>query len=99
MYDVASLIQEMDDFELVKETYTKTLKTEIAYRGEEVTEKDCLIDTIKTAQSIASHGKFEREEYMNLLEGAHGLGSFIFSENFNPEVAVNLKNITEFHRL
>ena len=87
MYDVASLIQEMDDFELVKETYTKTLKTEIAYRGEEVTEKDCLIDTIKTAQSIASHGKFEGEEYMNLLEGAHGLGSFIFSENFNPEVA------------
>ena len=24
---------------------------------------------------------------MNLQEGARGLGSFIFSENFNPEVA------------
>lgn len=87
MYDVASLIQEMNDFELVKETYSKTLKTEIAYRGEELTEKDCLIDTIRTAQSIASHGKLNGDEYMNLQEGARGLGSFIFSENFNPEVA------------
>ena len=42
---------------------------------------------MKTAQSIASHGKLEGEEYMNLLEGTRGLGSFIFSENFNPEVA------------
>lgn len=87
MYDVASLIQEMDDFELVKETYSKTLKTEIAYRGEYLTEKDCLIDTIRTAQSIASHGKLNGDDYMNLQEGARGLGSFIFSENFNPEVA------------
>lgn len=87
MYDVASLIQEMDDFELVKKTYSNTLKTEIAYRGETLTEKDCLIDTIKTAQSISSHGKLEGDEYINLQEGARGLGSFIFSENFNPEVA------------
>ena len=87
MYDVASLIQEMNDFELVKKTYYNTLKTEIAYRGEPLTEQDCLIDTIKTAQSIASHGKLEGEEYLNLQEGARGLGSFIFSENFNPEVA------------
>lgn len=87
MYDVASLIQEMDDFELVKRTYSNTLKTEIAYRGEKLTERDCLIDTIKTAQSIASHGKLEGDEYLSLQEGARGLGSFIFSENFNPEVA------------
>lgn len=87
MYDVASLIQEMDDFELVKKTYSNTLKTEIAYRGEPLTEQNCLIDTIKTAQSIASHGKLEGDEYLNLQDGARGLGSFIFSENFNPEVA------------
>lgn len=87
MYDVASLIQEMDDFDLVKKTYSNTLKTEIAYRGETLTEKDCLIDTIKTAQSISSHGKLEGDEYVNLQEGARGLGLFIFSENFNPEVA------------
>lgn len=87
MYDVASLIQEMDDFDLVKKTYSNTLKTEIAYRGETLIEKDCLIDTIKTAQSIASHGKLKGDEYINLQEGARGLGSFIFSENFNPEVA------------
>ena len=87
MYDVASLIQEMDDFELVKKTYTNMVKTEIAYRGEMLTEENCLVDTIKTSQCIASHGKLEGDEYLNLLEGARGLGSFIFSENFNPEVA------------
>lgn len=87
MYDVASLIQEIDDFELVKKTYLNTLKTEISYRGEMLTEQDCLIDTIKTAQSIASHGKLEGDDYLNLQEGARGLGSFIFSEAFNPEVA------------
>ena len=87
MYDVASLIQEVDDFELVKETYSKTLKTEIAYRGEPFTEKECLIDTLKTAQSIASRGKLYGAEYRNLQEGARGLGAFIFSENFNAEIA------------
>lgn len=87
MYDIASLIQEMDDFELVKKTYLNTLKTEIAYRGMPLTMQDCLIDTIKTTQSIASHGKLEGNEYLNLQEGARGLSSFIFSENFNPEVA------------
>ena len=87
MYDVASLIQEMNDFELVKKTYLNTLKTEIAYCDKPLTDQDCLIDTIKTAQSLASHGKLEGEEYLILQEGARGLGSFIFSENFNPEVA------------
>lgn len=87
MYDVASLIQEMNDFQLVKTTYSNISKTEIAYRGISLTYEDCLIDTIKTAQSIASHGKLNGEEYLKLQEGARGLGSFIFSENFNPEVA------------
>lgn len=87
MYDVASLIQEMDDYNLVKTTYSNTLKTEIAYRGIPLTYEDCLIDTIKTAQSIASHGKVNGNDYLSLQEGARGLGSFIFSENFNPEVA------------
>ena len=71
MYDVASLIQEMDDFELVKETYSRTLKTEIAYRGEDLTEKDCLIDTIRTAQRQAlrtcTHTKFKAFNFLRKL--------------------------------
>ena len=69
MYDISTLIDELKDFEKVKKTYQKVVQSEIAYRGIEVTAKDCLWDTFEAALCIASRGKYNTEEYPLYVAG------------------------------
>ena len=49
LFDVATLIEECNNFQDVYESYMKTVKSEIAYRGNECLVEDVLIDTIEMA--------------------------------------------------
>lgn len=88
LYDVSSLVDELEDFEKVKKTYQKIVQAEIAYRGIEVTYKECLQDTFEAALCIVSRGKFNTEEYPLYVAGIRDLRGHIYSENFSPEIAV-----------
>lgn len=88
MYDISTLIDELKDFEKVKKTYQKVVQSEIAYRGIEVTAKDCLWDTFEAALCIASRGKYNTEEYPLYVAGIRDLRGHIYIENYSPEIAV-----------
>ncbi|WP_455023213.1 nucleotidyl transferase AbiEii/AbiGii toxin family protein, partial [Oribacterium sinus] len=62
-YDVLTLIDVVEDYSLVRETYYRLAPNEIAYRGIDITPEDALMDTFMTAASISSRGKIEKEDY------------------------------------
>jgi len=87
-FDVASLFDEMTDYEQVRTAYIKTAETELKYRGlESLTYKDCLVDTYNAALSILTKGKYLPDDYPDYLEGIRGVGNFIINEKFNAENA------------
>lgn len=88
MYDISTLLEVMDDFSLVRETYLDVVETEIRYRGIDVTAQDCLQDTLDTALCILSRGKIHREDYPLLQDGIRRIIGHIFRENFNGELAI-----------
>ena len=49
MFDVYSLINVFDDFNIVYGTYYKIVEDEIAYRGIDVTAKEVLMDTYQAS--------------------------------------------------
>ena len=59
-----------------------------AYRGQQMTIDDCLMDTFRASLCIASRGKFMPEEYSLYLAGIRNLRGHIYSENYSPEMAV-----------
>lgn len=88
LYDVSTLVDEFENFEEVKKTYQKVVQSEIAYRGIDVSWKDCLQDTFEASLCIASRGKYNAEEYPLYVEGIRNLRGHIYSENYSPEIAV-----------
>lgn len=49
MFDVATLIEECNDFQDIYESYMKTVESEIAYRDNGCTAEEALVDTIEMA--------------------------------------------------
>ena len=88
LYDVSTLVDEIEDFEEVKRTYQKVVQSEIAYRGIDATSRECLQDTFEAALCIASRRKYNAEEYSLYVEGIRDLRGHIYSENYSPEIAV-----------
>lgn len=88
LYDVGTLVDELEDFEEVKKTYQKVVQSEIAYHGIKATSKECLQDTFEAALCIASRGKYNAAEYPLYVAGIRDLRGHIYSENYSPEIAV-----------
>ncbi|MFI3201902.1 MAG: nucleotidyl transferase AbiEii/AbiGii toxin family protein [Eubacteriales bacterium] len=88
LYDVSTLIDVFENIEEVKRTYYKIVVLEIAYRGLDVSALDCLKDTFDAALCIVSRGKYIEEEYPLYVSGIRDLRGHIYSENYNPEIAV-----------
>lgn len=87
-YDVSGLLDMVEDFEDVKNTYFKVAESEIGYRGLEVTGMECLQDSFEAALCIASRGKVHPDDYPVFVKGIRDLRNHIFAENFTPEIAV-----------
>ena len=89
-YDVATLIDEFDSLELVRDTFKRLVPIEAGYRGVNVNPDDVLSDIISTAHSIGSRGKIGGDDYPFLLKGLKALGGHIFSGRFSAETALQL---------
>lgn len=87
MYDVATLIDHIEDFEMVKDVYRICIKTESEFRGEKFTIEDCLNDTIETCLSIISKGKLYSEHYIDLINGIKKIRSHVFQVQYSGESA------------
>lgn len=88
LYDIAAMINHIDNFNELKSNYFHIAETEFKYRSLNGTPKDSLRDTINTAICIAGRGKFNPEEYLLLKRGIGNIRNHIYSESFNGEVAV-----------
>jgi hypothetical protein len=88
LYDVASLVNLVDDFHDVKETYARIVQSEIGYRKLSVSAAAVLEDTIDTALCIAGRGTIDPAEYAMLRDAITNIRGHIFAETFTGETAV-----------
>jgi len=87
MYDVASLIDEFTDFDNVCKTYQEICKTEIAYRGADISIRDCLVDTCMAAACVAGRTKIRPDDYSVYVKAIRELHDHILIENYSAEIA------------
>jgi len=89
LYDIAALLDYVDDLAEIKINYYDIAMTELKYRGMvDKTPDDALRDTINTAACVAARGLLRHDEYVLLKKGINSISNHIFSESFNGEVAV-----------
>lgn len=89
LYDICSLLEVFTDFNEVNSAYKKIAKSEITYRGMEISYRDSLMDTFQAATCIASRGKIFGENYPLYVKGIRDLRSHIYAENYSPEIAAS----------
>jgi hypothetical protein len=87
MYDVASLIDEVTDFDNVCKTYREICKAEIAYRGANISIRECLLDTFMVAACVAGRTKIKPDDYPMYVKAIRDLHDHIFIENYSAEIA------------
>ena len=86
-YDVSTLIDEFERFDDVKRTYFGVVETEIGYRGNGITPKNALEDTIQAAICIGSRGKRSSDDFPSYVQGTRDIVNHIFDGRFSMEVA------------
>ena len=84
------LIDEHADYSIVRNTYFRISKTEIAYRGIDCRPEDALADTVNAALCIGTRGKLNEEDYPHFLEGSRRVTNHIFATGFSMEQASRL---------
>ena len=87
MFDCWTLLQEMDNYNLVTEVYDQISRIELGYRGLDATPEDCLIDTIQSCICIMGRGSIRPEDYTNFSIGICAIQNHIFTGRFNGENA------------
>lgn len=89
-FDIATLYDAAERQNEISESYFKTARAEIKYRGLDIEPEECLKDTFESALSIYSKGKFAKEDYSDYLFGIKGLAGFLVNTKFNGETAFRL---------
>lgn len=87
LFDCWTLLQEMDEYKMVKEVYDKVSRTELGYRGIDYLPADCLKDTIDSCICIMGRGGVRPEEYKNYSSGISAIQGHIFAGRINGENA------------
>ena len=78
LYDIAALLDYIDDITEIKSTYDKIVRTEIKYRSLDISPMDVLNDTIYTAACVAGRGKRNPEDYVKLKNGVNSIRNHVF---------------------
>ena len=87
MFDCWTLLQEMDDYEIVKTVYNNVSRIESGYRGLNQNPADCLKDTIESCICIIGRGSVRPEDYKNFSAGINAIQGHIFTDRINGENA------------
>lgn len=89
LYDIGNLFDISDDLKIIKETFSKFSKAELAYRGIlSLSAEDIFEDIFQTSLSIATHGKAGNANFDELSAGIKRVKNFIFSENYQIDKAI-----------
>lgn len=86
--DVAILLEAAKDFEIIRASYLKIVRQEIAYRGLDVTEETVLMDTFNMCLAIVTRGALFKEDYSKLLKGIHSIQNHVFGIKITGESVV-----------
>ena len=87
MYDVSCLFDVTSNSTDVYKSYMETVKSEIKYRGIDITYQDVLLDTIEAAACVAGKGLIG-EDYPLYFAGIKAIKEHVFDERFTAELAV-----------
>lgn len=89
LYDIGNLFDEVTDLEVIKNTFGKFVKTEIAYRNlKKISPAEVLEDTYQTALCISLRGTDGKGDFAELLKGIQRVIGFIFSEPYHLDKAI-----------
>lgn len=88
LFDVATLLAEMQNMSVVQRTYDKVVIEELAYRGLEISKEDVLQDTIQTCLSIISRGSIDSQDYAEYIKGIKAIDTHILAMNYSGEIAM-----------
>ena len=86
LFDCGELFEAMTDYLEVRESYHRIVKSELGYRGLDVSPEDVLRDTIKGCLCIASRGNPE-EDYPYYKDGIYRIRNHILGRKFSGEIA------------
>lgn len=88
LYDVANLLESVNDLSIVRKTFKRLAEIESQYRQLEITNNDVLQDTYQTCLCLALRGADGIGNFEELLSGIKKVSRFMFSENFSYEKVV-----------
>ncbi|MCD6565119.1 MAG: nucleotidyl transferase AbiEii/AbiGii toxin family protein [Bacteroidales bacterium] len=91
LYDIASLVDVVDDIDIVYKTFEVFSKTELVYREKDDLDFDDVIeDIIQTSLCIVSRGVSGNGDFGELQAGIQRVSRFIFSEPFHLDKAITM---------
>lgn len=89
LYDIGNLVDNASSIEIIKDTFKKFAKTELAYRDKDnLSEKDVLEDIYQTSLCIVTRGGDGNGNFDELQRGIQRVTGFIFSETYHIEKAI-----------
>lgn len=88
MYDCWTLLQEIDDYQMVNEVYREVSAIELGYRALDLNPSDCLSDTIDSCVCLIGRRKIREEEYEYFSSGINAISGHIYNGKINGEYAV-----------
>lgn len=86
LFDVAALIDAMEDQDIVRKTYDKVVLEELGYRGLTIGKEEVLQDTINACLSIISRGTMYKEDYAEYNETGEILVKEVRSGKYGYDV-------------
>lgn len=87
MFDCYTLIQEIDNYSRVRDTYNEIAKIELGYRGLNIDVDKVLRDTINSCICIMGRGALRLDEYKYYQEGIGSIRGHVFKGKVNGENA------------
>ena len=87
MFDVATLFDYLNDYELFAETYVNSATEETAFRGGNWSIEEILQDTVRACVSIISRGKTDSDDYVEYLRGIKSLKNHVLKKDYNTDNA------------
>lgn len=89
LYDIGNLFDVVNELSVIRTTFYRFAKTELAYRNSDgMNEADVLEDIYQTSLCIVTRGIDGKGNFEELQNGIQRIGSFIFSENYHIEKAI-----------
>ena len=88
LFDSALLFDHIEDYPLLLNTYDNAVQEESAFRGNQWSKSDVLLDTIQACLTIISKGRINTADYAEYLRGIKSLKNHILLPGHNTDSAV-----------